>query len=143
MGRGPNRCGDPVPRGSGRPERFDCHDPIRTRRSVTGIDIVFDGKLPIELKMDEGALDAEQLVTWCRFATKTGVHAVLYMYYEFPNDGVHWTEAKACWKCWDNAGSCSGSGHSVYVATGIKKNPATGKRFYVPDPKSLCRPGGP
>jgi RHS repeat-associated protein len=143
MGRGPNRCGDPVPRGSGNAERFDCRDNIRTRRGVTGIDIVFDGKLPIELKMDEGALDGEQLTTWCRFATKTGVHAVLYMYYEFPNDGVHWTEAKACWKCWDNAGSCSGSGHSVYVATGIKKNPSTGKRFYVPDPKSLCRPGGP
>jgi len=122
---------------------FDCRDDLRAKKGVTGIDIVFNKVLPIELKLSGAtARDDGQTARWCRFANKQHVYAVLYVYLEFPADSLHEKKAGVCWHCWKDSGCGQGAIAStigsIYVAVGLEQS-SSGKRVFVPDPAGLCK----
>ncbi len=110
----------------------------------SGIDILFAGHFPIELKLKSGTFKKKQLVRYCRFASLEHSFATVYGWWKFPTDRAHTRYAELCWKCWKKegnmaAGACSKEGAfgSIYVAFGMRKN-RSGKRVYKPNIPGLC-----
>lgn len=121
---------------------FNCLSEQRSRRGVTGVDIVFDQRVPVELKLDFRTYKEDQARRWCRFAAKRGLHTAVWVYYEFPEGPRHDKAAGHCYQCWD-ASACPDRTTlgSIYIGLGVKGNndPDKGKRhFYVPDPPDIC-----
>lgn len=132
-----DRCGNPINRKKqGRPNWADCASGQATKKGLSGIDIVLDNWLGIELKLANSTYDPDQLRRFCRFGART-LHIFLYGYVKFPDNKIHDQHARDCWKCWDNSGCANKTfAGSVYVAFGVTNN-SDGVRFYVPGP-SLC-----
>ena len=113
---------------------------------ITGVDIVYNRRLPIELKLKGDRASPSQTAKWCRFASaETRVFVALFLYVYMPTEGKNDQLADACWNCWSKkagGNQCKnkprhGSG-SVYVAAGFMAN--KGKRIYVADPTPNCNP---
>jgi RHS repeat-associated protein len=137
-------CGNKRGRSNGPANYFSCADSLRAKPGITGIDILFAESLPIELKIGASAVKSDsQVQRWCRFGSNHNVYAVLYVFFNFPDDALNEKEADLCWHCWDGSG-CSNakSVGAMYVAVGLNKNKSTGKRAYIANIKSVCKPGG-
>jgi len=118
-------------------------NPQQSKKGLHGIDIVFNGKVPIELKFDKRSGPSRksgkerQVKARCRFAAREGIHAAVWVYFNAKGFD-HVEMATQCWFCW-KGGSCGGSPlkiGSVYIGFSVKK--VNGKRIFVPDPKGLC-----
>jgi RHS repeat-associated protein len=101
----------------------------------TGIDISFEDMIPIELKLDHGTVDNDQLERFCMYAANRGTHVAIWAY-AFWSDHGHVRNGIRCFFApLLRAGRCAGRGvspiGSIYVAIGQR-----GGRFhaYVPDP---------
>jgi len=114
---------------------FNCDQ--YTHSTYQGIDILVGDKLPVELKRSSSSVDQGQLVQYCQFAAREGLHTMVYAYVNFPMESTHKAYAKTCWKCW--SGACSGTFGSIYIAFGAnsKSSGKKGTHVYVPDP-DLC-----
>ena len=135
-------CGDykPMKSRGGWATLRDCTDDIRKNFAThNGIDIVFAGRVPIELKVGSN-VGMTQLKTYCRFAAKHGPHVVFYGFVWFPNKQNHDRWANACWRCYKGS-SCRGNIGSIYAAFGAMPSKSERVRLYIPD-KSVCSPGG-
>ena len=138
-------CGEDYIRKSGFAGWADCLDQLVTKKGINGIDIVFDGRLGVELKLAAGTFDTDQLKRFCQWGAKKTLHTFFYAFVEFPDadpgdpNNFHRAAAKACWKCWDGSG-CAGpatSFGSIYVAFGAIKN-KQGHRFFLPGSQTIC-----
>ncbi len=118
-------------------------NPQQSKKGLHGIDIVFNGKVPIELKFDKRSGPSRksgkerQVKARCRFAAREGIHAAVWVYFNAKGFD-HVEMATQCWFCW-KGGGCGGSPlkiGSVYIGFSVKK--VNGKRIFVPDPKGLC-----
>ncbi len=136
-------CGEDVDRVTGNgntgvPNYMDCANLTSVSNfGITGLDVVYDRKLGIELKMRASAVtDPTQLDKFCRWAARKGMHILFYGYYEFPEESFHRDMLKQCWTAWSrNPSGCSSGGSgvgSIYMAFGAHANKAK-ERSYVPE----------
>ncbi|MEZ4315131.1 MAG: RHS repeat-associated core domain-containing protein, partial [Polyangiaceae bacterium] len=115
----------------------------QSKGGLHGIDIVFNNKVPVELKYNKRSGPSRksqkkrQVQARCRFAAREGIHAAVWVYWDAK--GFDQAEmATQCWWCWKGS-SCGGRRvrvGSVYIGFSAKK--VNGKRVFVPDPKGLC-----
>ena len=132
-----------VRRPTGTAALWDCvriHDLDRFYTHA-GIDILFDGRVPVELKLSKKTYKKNQLVAYCRFASRSGIHITMYGYWKFPDEDLHLEAAEDCIDCWDETppGPCAdyrGGVGSIYLAFGVRGN-SEDSHAYVPD-VSLC-----
>lgn len=105
-------------------------------RGLQGVDILYAGTVPVELKVGSSSFDEDQLKTYCRFAARQGSRAVVYGYVTTPMDRTNLRRALSCWRCWRGAGaSCTQrpTGGSVYLAFGVRRGRGASRRIYVPN----------
>jgi RHS repeat-associated protein len=130
-------CGNPITRPSGSPGFATCFNQLMNG-STSGIDIVFQDQVPIELKMGSRAMDRGQLQTFCRFGAAYGIHAVVYAYWKLPSDAANLRYARSCYQCWEGGACGRGRYGSIYVAFGVDRARGASDNVYVPAPRSLC-----
>ena len=114
----------------------------------TGIDIVFGELLGVELKLTSKTFKDKQLVRYCRFGARYGLHVFIYAFVTMPTPAENSDAAELCWKCWGSAGDAEAGAcadtptsiGSVYVAFGLNANgqDPSHSHVYVPNP-SICK----
>jgi RHS repeat-associated protein/uncharacterized repeat protein (TIGR01451 family) len=142
-----DRCGNRVDRKTHAPQAkkkgaayADCFSDFKLN---TGIDIVFGGFIPIELKRgDADTMSMDQVERYCRFGALNGLHAAIYAFStRAPSKAKLTNAATTCFKCWDSAEgkACKGNNTAMFGSAFIGVA-FTGKGVdvFFPDVKDLC-----